>query len=87
MPWSYTDTNENTGEKHWTGYCMALVQQLSQELDFDYEIIVPKNGTFGKKLSNGVWDGTIGDLIRGVSILTFCYLKVFILIFVFRILI
>lgn len=36
-------------------------------MDFDYEIVAPKNGTFGKK-RNGKWDGVIGDLARGVFI-------------------
>ncbi|CAB3224465.1 unnamed protein product [Arctia plantaginis] len=32
---------------------------------FDYEIVSPKSGDFGKKLPNGTWDGVVGDLMRG----------------------
>lgn len=37
-----------------------------QVMEFDYEIVTPKTGTFGKKLPNGSWDGVVGDLTRGV---------------------
>lgn len=37
-------------------------------MDFDYEIVSPKNGTFGKKRNDGSWDGVVGDLTRGVIV-------------------
>lgn len=36
-------------------------------MNFDYEIVEPKNGTFGRKNEDGYWDGVVGDLSRGVS--------------------
>lgn len=37
-------------------------------MNFDYELVAPKKGTFGMKI-NGTWDGVIGDLATGVIIL------------------
>lgn len=34
-------------------------------MDFDYELVTPKNGTFGER-KNGKWDGVVGDLASGV---------------------
>lgn len=65
LPWSYQETNPNTGEVYWTGYCIDFVQKLSELMDFDYELVTPKNGTFGKR-KNGKWDGVVGDLASGV---------------------
>lgn len=56
----------STGEKYWTGYCLDFAHKLGEVMDFDYEIVVPKNGTFGKKQPDGSWDGIVGDLASGV---------------------
>ena len=37
-------------------------------MDFDYEIVTPKTGSFGRRLPNGSWDGIIGDLMTGVGL-------------------
>lgn len=34
-------------------------------MDFDYELVLPRTGTFGEK-RNGKWDGVVGDLAYGV---------------------
>lgn len=50
----------------WTGYCVDFIQKLSETMGFNYEIVEPKSGSFGKKHLDGYWDGVIGDLARGV---------------------
>lgn len=35
-------------------------------MNFDFEFIEPKEGTFGHK-ANGIWDGIVGDLVSGVK--------------------
>lgn len=55
------------GKDLWTGYCVDFVQKLSEEMDFDYDLVVPADRQFGKKLPNGQWDGLIGDLAKGVG--------------------
>lgn len=46
---------------------MDYLQKLSELMNFDYEIVVPENGTFGEKDSEGRWNGVIGDLVSGVK--------------------
>lgn len=65
LPWSYQETDPTTSKTYWTGYCIDFVHKLSELMDFDYELVVPKNGTFGEK-KNGKWDGVVGDLASGV---------------------
>lgn len=36
-------------------------------MNFDYELVIPENGTFGEKNLEGVWNGLIGDIAKGVS--------------------
>lgn len=75
IPWTYMKTDPETGETMidenghpiWEGYCIDMIQKLAEDLDFDYELVVPKKGTFGKRLSFNKWDGLVGDLMTGVS--------------------
>lgn len=66
LPWSFKTKDLKSGEMIWTGYCVEFIAQISEMLNFDYELKEPKNGTFGKVV-NGVWNGVIGDLVSGVS--------------------
>nr|XP_003700444.1 PREDICTED: glutamate receptor ionotropic, kainate 2 [Megachile rotundata] len=56
---------DENGNEMWDGYCIDFVKKLSEEMEFDYELVVPQDKQFGKKLPNGQWDGVIGDLARG----------------------
>ncbi|XP_063632316.1 ionotropic receptor 25a [Cydia splendana] len=72
VPWTMPKLDPNTGEPMFNedgepmyeGYCIDLIQKLSESMDFDYEIITPKTGSFGRRLANGTWDGVVGDLMR-----------------------
>lgn len=57
------------GREIWEGYCIDFVKKLSIEMQFDYELVIPDDQEFGKKLPNGEWTGLIGDLAKGVDIL------------------
>lgn len=57
---------DENGNDMWDGYCVDFVKKLSEEMEFDYDLVVPQDHQFGKKLSNGQWDGLIGDLAKGV---------------------
>jgi ionotropic glutamate receptor len=61
------------GNALWEGYCIDLLQKLSELMDFDYEIVPPANGEFGKRYPNGTWDGMVGDLAMGVSMIFMYY--------------
>ncbi|XP_036139677.1 ionotropic receptor 25a isoform X3 [Monomorium pharaonis] len=73
VPWSVTKKDPVTGQELrneegkeiWEGYCIDFVQKLSEEMQFDYDLIIPEDREFGKKLSNGEWTGLIGDLAKG----------------------
>ncbi|XP_044012074.1 ionotropic receptor 25a [Aphidius gifuensis] len=73
LPWSTIKKNPETGEPMkdsegniiWEGYCIDFIETLSIKMNFDYDLIIPADKTFGEKLSNGKWTGLIGDLARG----------------------
>lgn len=56
------------GKEIWEGYCIDFIQKLSEEMQFDYDLVIPEDLEFGKKLSNGEWSGLIGDLAKGVCL-------------------
>lgn len=53
----------------WEGYCIELIEKLAgpDMMDFDYDLVIPEDGEFGLKV-NGVWNGLVGDLAKGVII-------------------
>ena len=57
------------GNSRFYGFCKDLLDKLSQDLDFKYEIsLIPKGtGTYGVKMKNGNWNGMIGQLIDKVN--------------------
>ncbi|KAH9630558.1 hypothetical protein HF086_016062 [Spodoptera exigua] len=73
VPWTLVKVDPTSGEQMYNedgqplyeGYCIDLIARLSETMSFDYEIVSPKTGDFGKKLPNGTWDGVVGDLMRG----------------------
>ncbi|KAG5868015.1 hypothetical protein JTB14_037908 [Gonioctena quinquepunctata] len=64
IPWSYKIEDPDTGKRVWTGYCADFTAKLAEKMNFDFEFVEPKTGTFGKKI-NGVWNGVVGDLSSG----------------------
>ncbi|XP_029173656.1 ionotropic receptor 25a isoform X2 [Nylanderia fulva] len=73
VPWSVIKRDPATGQEMrdeegkqiWEGYCIDFVQKLSYEMQFDYDLVIPEDEEFGKKLPNGEWSGVIGDLAKG----------------------
>ncbi|CAH2062148.1 unnamed protein product, partial [Iphiclides podalirius] len=56
---------DEDGQPLFHGYCIDLIEKLSQTMGFDYEIVSPRSGGFGHRLPNGSWNGVVGDLMRG----------------------
>ncbi|XP_053972088.1 ionotropic receptor 25a [Hylaeus volcanicus] len=56
---------DENGKEMWDGYCIDFIKKLSEEMQFDYDIVVPEDREFGKKMANGQWNGLIGDLSKG----------------------
>lgn len=55
------------GREIWEGYCIDFINKLAEKMNFDYDLVIPSDKTFGSKLANGKWTGVVGDLARGVS--------------------
>lgn len=75
LPWSLkkrdaagNEVKDDEGKLIWTGYCIDFIHELSVKMNFDYDIVEPKDGTFGSK-QNGQWNGCVGDLAKGVSVI------------------
>uniref|UniRef100_A0A182RRE3 Uncharacterized protein n=1 Tax=Anopheles funestus TaxID=62324 RepID=A0A182RRE3_ANOFN len=73
IPWAYRKRdpagkilrNPASGEPIWEGYCIDFLHQLSVVMNFDYDLVSPRNGTFGLRDADGKWDGLVGDLVVG----------------------
>ncbi|VDO14545.1 unnamed protein product [Rodentolepis nana] len=56
--------NEIKGE--YEGFCVDLVEKLSQMIKFKYKMKAVSDGQFGI-IVNGSWNGMIGELLRRVT--------------------
>lgn len=36
-------------------------------MEFEFSFVTPKDGKFGGKMKNGLWNGLVADLANGVS--------------------
>uniref|UniRef100_UPI00398F0867 glutamate receptor ionotropic, NMDA 3A n=1 Tax=Pristiophorus japonicus TaxID=55135 RepID=UPI00398F0867 len=48
------------------GYCMDLLEQLSDDLGFDFDLYIVGDGKYGA-WKNGGWTGLVGDLLSGAA--------------------
>jgi len=55
------------------GFCIDILLDLAERLNFTFEIEIVKDKTFGKKNEKGEWNGIIGELVYRVSNLLFFY--------------
>ncbi|XP_077167964.1 putative glutamate receptor [Paroedura picta] len=46
------------------GYCIDLLEKLSEMLHFRYKVGVVKDGKYGTLSPNGSWTGMIGEIVR-----------------------
>lgn len=83
IPWSYRKKDpvtkryvmDENNMPLWEGYCIDFINALSNEMNFSYALVLPTSGTFGEKISEGIYDGVIGDLILGETELIVAALK------------
>jgi ionotropic glutamate receptor len=76
VPWTIKKKNPMTNEYMknpdgtfvWEGYCIELIEKLANMMEFDYDLVIPEDGDFGVRV-NGIWNGLVGDLAKGVNIL------------------
>ncbi|XP_019892403.2 glutamate receptor ionotropic, kainate 1 [Musca domestica] len=86
IPWSYYRKNPNTGEllldangqPMWEGFCIDMIESLAEKMNFDYEIVTPKKGKFGRRDPvTHEWDGLVGDLVSGETDFVVAALKMY----------
>ena len=53
---------DENGNPKFVGYCMEFLEEMSNLLNFDYDVILPTDNCrcFGEKQEDGTWTGLIG---------------------------
>lgn len=62
----FLDNKTNSTFKYY-GFCVDILLDLANRLNFTFEIEIVKDQTFGKKNEKGEWNGIIGELVSRVS--------------------
>ncbi|XP_070581488.1 glutamate receptor ionotropic, NMDA 2A-like [Ptychodera flava] len=60
--------NKTTGHIYTmccSGYCIELLQMLSRDMSFTYDIYLVDDDLYGVQHDNGTWNGIIRDLMEG----------------------
>ena len=55
------------GNDRYEGYCIDLLELIAKDIGFKYEIQLVEDGNYGAEI-DGTWNGMIGELISGVSV-------------------
>lgn len=69
------DYLNRTGNDRFEGYCIDLLDQISEILGFNYEIVPVKGDLYGS-LKNGEWNGMIRELIDHKADIGICDLTI-----------
>lgn len=62
---------DSDGVQRFEGFCVALLDKLSELLKFKYQLHLVEDGRYGTEPEPGRWTGMIGELVDGVSELRF----------------
>jgi len=59
------------GNARYEGYCADLAEAIASKMrsggiEFNYELRLVKDGSYGAKKPNGTWNGMIGELTKKV---------------------
>ena len=57
---------DEQGNVMYSGYCMDLLEALSELMNFQYEIYEAPDGKYGRMSPNKTWDGMINELYENV---------------------
>ena len=58
---------ELQGNDRYEGYCADFAKSIFERMKMKYRIEIVKDGKYGIKDRNGIWNGLVGELIRKVS--------------------
>lgn len=59
------------GTTSYQGFCIDLLNELTEKLHFTYEIYLSPDRKYGAETENGTWNGMIGELVKKVCSLKF----------------
>ena len=62
------DDVELFGNARYEGYCADLAAKICEWLGIDYELRLVKDTKYGEKMSNGTWNGMVGELTKKVRL-------------------
>ncbi len=65
--WNFLGPNDTNSTQLFVGFCIDILLDLADRLNFTFEIEIVKDRTFGKKNEKGEWNGIIGELVHRVS--------------------
>lgn len=61
-------TEQLVGNDRFEGFCIDVIQELSNLLGFNYTFVVQEDGKNGNlNRATGQWDGVISQVIQGVN--------------------
>uniref|UniRef100_UPI000181CF60 Glutamate [NMDA] receptor subunit 3A n=1 Tax=Rattus norvegicus TaxID=10116 RepID=UPI000181CF60 len=63
---SSNDTVPIKFKKCCYGYCIDLLEQLAEDMNFDFDLYIVGDGKYGA-WKNGHWTGLVGDLLSGTA--------------------
>ncbi|CAF3385471.1 unnamed protein product [Rotaria sp. Silwood1] len=62
-PYVILNPNGTNSTNKYIGFCIDILLELAERLNFSFEIEIVKDETFGKKNDKGEWNGIIGELV------------------------
>ena len=61
-----------TGNDMFQGFCVDLLKQIAEEINFKYKIKLVSDGMYGSEIKGtDKWNGMVQELRDGVSVLVF----------------
>ena len=58
--------NVTTGYYYY-GYCIDLIYKIADDLQFDFTLYEPEDGSYGTMQEDGSWNGIVKDLMDEVK--------------------
>jgi ionotropic glutamate receptor len=53
-------------KKKYVGYCIDLLEELKNLMNFDYELYVAPDGQYGRMNEQSEWNGMVKELMEKV---------------------
>lgn len=54
---------DNNNERIWEGYCIDMLEKLSEKMEFNYEIVIPTNNKYDEGLTEDLVNGNTDIII------------------------